>query len=171
MKVQDYLTHIDNEEDKPFLRTKLLDVNMRLFNSSTEYSDIVRACARYVVDLAGTTMDGYKKPHGMSGANLGIPFNIIAYVKNRNEEDEEVVLMINPKILHATATKQIVMSNCGSIRLEEPIPVERAAGVLVSWYNYFGKKQQGVFRRGDGGFTIQHEIDHNLGVLITDRAV
>jgi hypothetical protein len=31
-----------------------------------------------------------------------------------------------------------------------------------------GEVQSYRFHRKDGGFTIQHEVDHNLGILITD---
>lgn len=171
MRVEDYLTHIDNVEDVPFLKTKLLDVNMRLFKSSPKYRVIVGYCCKYIAALAVTTMRGYKKPHGMSGANAAIPYNIIAYVRNRGMEDEEAVIMINPKVVHASVCVSTVMSNCGSIRLPEPIPVKRAMDVDITWFDEEGIKHSGRFYQGSGGFTLQHEIDHNLGILITDRQV
>jgi peptide deformylase len=168
MKAENYFTHIDT--DPIYLRTKLLDVNMRLFKTSPDYQQIVLDCCAYIKCMALMKMDDYKSPHGMSGANLAIPFNIIAVVRKRGTSKSYAEIMINPTILHAEGKDEVIaMSNCGSIRLDEPIPVKRHAGVLVSWYTEEGKRLQGVFRREDGGFTIQHEIDHNNGVLITDR--
>ena len=31
-----------------------------------------------------------------------------------------------------------------------------------------GVEKEGIFGRDNGSFTIQHEVDHNLGILITD---
>jgi peptide deformylase len=171
MKVEDYLTHIDNPEDVPYLKRPLFDVNMRLFHGNYEYKNIVLHCCEHIKHLARTTLDGYKKPHGMSGANVGIPFNIIAHVVNRNMYNESVHVMINPRIIFKTKDTQITRTNCGSIRLKEPIFVERNSGVLVEWFDVTGQWKQGVFRKTNNGFTIQHEIDHNLGILITDREV
>src|SRR5688572_4592509 len=137
--IADHITHISNEEDLPFLRTKLFDVNMRLFHSSEEYREIIKYCCSHIQWLALDEMEGYKKPHGMSGANAGIPFNIIAVVRNRDKENEYCQIMINPKII-GHSTKQVeTESNCGSIRLENPIKILRWYEVRVQWYDTEGK--------------------------------
>lgn len=169
LKIEDHITHIDNPEDLPFLKTKLFDVNMRLFNSSEKYRDIIMWCCEYIQFLAMTEMEGYKKPHGMSGANAGIPFNIIGIVENRGEENESCHIMINPKIIGHSVKMEETSSNCGSIRLEKSIKVMRWHEIRITYYDTDGNFTESVFGRKQGGFTIQHEIDHNLGILITDR--
>lgn len=169
MKVENYITHIDNPADEPYLKSTLFDVNMRLFNNNPTYRRIVQGCCNYLAKLASTTMEGYKKPHGMSGANIGIPFNIIAIVKNRNRATERVDVMINPYIVDRSAEITLAMSNCGSIRLPEPVPVFRNNEVTVEWYDINGVLNTATFTREEGAFTIQHEVDHNNGILITDR--
>jgi peptide deformylase len=169
MKVEDYLTHIDNSEDVQYLKGKAFPVNMRLFRTSPEYKAIVLQCCEYIKKLALTKMDGYKKPHGMSGANLAIPFNIIAFVANRGTEYETAEIMINPTVESYSEKKVKTRSNCGSIRLTEPIEITRFQSVRVSWYDENGVLRIATLDREHGGFTIQHEIDHNLGILITDR--
>jgi peptide deformylase len=169
MKHSDYITHIKNEEDIPFLKSKLFDVNMRLFETSARYRFLILDMCRYIRWLAEKEKEGYKKPHGMSGANAGLPFNIIGIVRNRNHNDEKVEIMINPKILEAGGGKTFVKSNCGSLTLPKPIDVWRYDKVKVGWFNMDGQYKEADFGREHEGFTIQHEIDHNLGILITDK--
>lgn len=171
MKIENEVTHIDNIQDHDYLKKELFWVNMRLFNSSISYKNLVLSACERIELLCSTTMDGYKKPHGMSGANAGIPWNIICYVKNRGKENESYETMINPHIIDDNGEVIETISNCGSIRLKEPIKVIRQSRVHVVWHNVKGIECNGWFSRNNGGFTIQHEIDHNLGILITDRAV
>jgi peptide deformylase len=168
MKIEHFVTHIDTAEDVPYLRNELFDVNMRLFKSSAPYRRIVQGCCRYLEQLALTEMEGYKRPHGMSGANIGIPFNIIAVVKNRNMESRSCMIMLNPKIVNYSKATVESYSNCGSIRLKEPIVVKRSENVTVEWFDIDGKPCKKAFTRAEGSLTIQHEVDHNLGILITD---
>ena len=129
---------------------------------SPQYYHIIEGISGYIKMLATTEREGYKKPHGFSGANAGIPLNIIALA------DGEV--MLNPKILDHhldTLGTVITESNCGSLMLDRPISIRRYAGITFEFYDVYGK------RHIKSGFypTVQHEIDHNNGILITDRKV
>lgn len=168
MNVNNFLTYIKNQEDVPYLRNRLLDVNMRLFKSSPNYRRIVQSCCKYLQHIATADLEGYSKPFGMSGANVGIPFNIIAVVRKRNTSAEYADVMINPSIVDKSKDTVLTRSNCGSIRLPESINVKRYTSVTVTWYDINGELHKREFGRADGGFTIQHEIDHNDGILITD---
>lgn len=156
MRHEDYCTLLRNEADHDILTRKLFDVNMRLFGSSAWYRSIVLQCADYILWCAQTKKEGYPKPKGFSGANAGIPFNIIATAEGR--------VMINPEITRGNV-ERVVTSNCGSLLLPTPIRVRRSAYVIVEYYD-----KKGV-RHAESGFlpTVQHEIDHNQGILITDR--
>lgn len=169
-KHSDYITHIDNEEDKPFLKSKLLNVNMRLFKTSLEYKTIILQQCEYLKMLVLTKMDGYKKPHGMSAANAGLTFNIITICINRGKKEEYAQVMINPRIVHKSKETILTSSNCGSIVLKEPIKVRRSTNIEVHYFNELGIELKEEFYRQNGAFTIQHEVDHNNGVLITDIA-
>ena len=107
--------------------------------------------------------ENYPKLAGLSGANIGIPFNIIAVSKN-----DEIICMLNPSIVKMSKQTRIVSSNCGSLNLREKISVSRREWVDVSYYDIFGRHNQERFTIANGGATIQHEIDHNRGVLIID---
>jgi peptide deformylase len=61
-----------------------------------------------------------------------------------------------------------VKSNCGSILLKEPIKIKRFKRISVAWYDVNGNYHMEDFK-GQVACTIQHEIEHNLGILITDK--
>lgn len=168
-KHDDFITYIKNKEDIPYLRTNLLNANMRLFKTSAPYREIILQCCSYIRFLALTEMNGYKKPHGMSGANAAIPFNIIGIVRNRGQKDEYCQIMINPHIIEYLGDEVLSESNCGSIRLEKPINVRRRESVFMEYYDETGQGYRSPFTRAQESFTIQHEVDHNKGILITDK--
>lgn len=163
----DYVTHMDNVEDQDILTRKLFDVNMRLFNTSYKYRKIILEICDYIKWNCYTEKEGYKKPHGFSGANAGISFNIIAYNANHN-----TVVMINPVITKYYGDTIISESNCGSLTLNNPIEVERSEFIDISYYDEQGKfKELKRVDRRNCGLTIQHEVDHLNGILIYDREV
>jgi peptide deformylase len=167
-KHSDYVTHINNKEDEIYLRKEHFPVNMRLFNTSLEYKNIILSQCEYIKDHCLQTKEGYKKPHGMSSANLGLSFNIIGITKNRNTKQEYCQIMINPIITNLGGNEIEAISNCGSLTLKDPIKLYRHELVQVLYFDIDGNKNENWFNRKDGSFTIQHEIDHNLGILITD---
>jgi len=165
----DDLTYIKNEEDLVYLHTKLFPVNIRLLKSSIIYKQLILQCCKMISDYALTTLEGYSKPFGMSGANLAIPFNIIGIVMNRGKDNEFVDILLNPEIIRTGKYKIPTKSNCGSIRLESSINISRWQYITVKWYDLSGTIHVRQFSPQQGSFTIQHEIDHNNGILITDR--
>lgn len=157
-KHSDYCTHIKNPEDRDILKRKLFDVNLRLMESSPEYAKIVKACADYILWNQVTEKEGYTKPRGFSGANAGIPFNIIAVGGE---------VMINPRIVDwSPGNYTTAESNCGSLTLPDPILIRRHSRVEVTYIKPSG---HGPIRRFGYFPTVQHEVDHNNGILITDR--
>jgi peptide deformylase len=169
MNISDYLTHVDNKEDTVFLKSVLFDVNIRLFNSNPIYRAVVAASCNLIRFAALNKMDGYKLPHGMSGANVGVPFNIIGIVKNRGTKNAYCQIMINPKIKQYLGELIETDTNCGSIRLEKPIKIKRYESVHIEYFDESRKRKGEVINRYNGSFTVQHEVDHNLGILITDK--
>ena len=153
----DYCTLLANPEDEDILTRRLFDVNLRLMKTSSEYREIVTKAAKYILWGSMTEKEGYKKPHGFSGANAGIPWNIIAVGDK---------VMLNPHIIR-TKGSQISLSNCGSLLLDHPIKIMRHAHVCIEYWDLVGDRHliEGYLP------THQHEIDHNLGTLIIDLAV
>jgi peptide deformylase len=106
--------------------------------------------------------------YGISCANLGMAYNIIGFGTEGNRKR----FLINPEIIDAekielTTTK----SNCGSLHLKEKIPVNRPKWVTVRFYDINGELHEETFTGKTGGYTVQHEIDHCNGILITDRFI
>lgn len=162
---KDYITHIDNLADRDVLTRKLFDVNMRLFSTSPEYKQLVLQVCSYIADLLANPCEGYTKPKGMSGANIGVPFNIIGIATADKPQ-----VMINPRITRTYGSMVSASSNCGSLTLPAPITIKRHEFIDVEYYDTEGSKH--ILKkvgREHHGFTIAHEVDHNLGLLITDR--
>lgn len=120
---------------------------------------MVKKAAIYIGELATSTREGYKTPHGYSGANAGIPWNIIALADG--------TIMINPRITWHSEARKTSLSNCGSLTLKKPIKIWRYANVRGEYFDIQGNPStfEGYLP------TVQHEIDHNNGILITDRRI
>lgn len=169
MKHSDCITHLNNKEDLVYLKSKHFPVNMRLFKTSPKYKEIILQQCAYIRDLCLYEKEGYKKPHGMSSANAGLAFNIIGFMRHRNTPDEYCQIMINPVITKYSGELVTSLSNCGSLTLDESISVKRFSDIQVEYYDEDGVFHTRYFPRTKGSLTIQHEIDHNQGILITDR--
>jgi len=167
-KHEDYITHINNSEDNVYLKSKHFPVNMRLFQTSPEYKNIILQQCNYIRELCLDVKEGYKKPHGMSSANAGLAFNIIKITKNRLQDNEYCKILINPRIVEYMGDLVETTSNCGSITLENSIKLKRSSEIIVNYFDEKGNEFVELFTRETGAFTIQHEVDHNLGILITD---
>lgn len=163
-----------SKEDE-VLHKKGFDVNMNLFKTSPRYKGIISFIINHMWDLLRINFPDYGKIRGISGANVGVPFNIVAIKVTEGAEkscggkkEGSTFFMINPRITSKSRETKTVRSNCGSIRLPKKIGVKRHEWIRVVYYDTMGKRRIGKFD-GSFGSTIQHEIDHNLGVLITDK--
>lgn len=161
--IKDYLVQ-NQESDDQSLHNKLLNVNIRLFTSNKKYSGIIVLIIDYMKKLLATNFSDYSNLRGISGANIGIPINIIGFVNTKGK----VIIMINPFIKEYSNKKQTVSSNCGSIVLSKAIKVERSYNITVDYHNEGGRLCIKSFE-GRDSFVIQHEVDHNNGILIIDR--
>jgi peptide deformylase len=154
----------DKEDDDDMLHHKLFDVNIRLFNTNKKYRKLILKIVSYMKRVAKKKFKDYSAAKGISGANVGIPFNIIG-VKG---EDKKWDFFLNPIYIKRSKEKKVVKSNCGSLCLKEPIKVKRHVWVKVEYYDLGGTKKLNIFD-GRYGYTVQHEVDHNVGILIADK--
>ena len=154
----------NSESNNDILHRKLFDINIRLFNINKKYRKLILNTVSYIEKVAKKRFKDYTKAKGISGANVGIPFNIIGVLNKNNKWD----FFLNPKFLKKSTKKEITKSNCGSLLLEEPIKVKRHKWIELEYYNLEGEKKTQYFD-GQYGRTVQHEVDHNNGILITNR--
>lgn len=88
--------------------------------------------------------------------------------KERDSEDAEDLVFINPEIVKTSRKKELMEEGCLSVRGFYG-KVNRAIRATITAYDEHGKK----FERGAGGLMaqiFQHEIDHLDGVLFDDKA-
>lgn len=152
-----------SESEDDCLTRLLFNVNMRLFKSNKKYRKIILKVCDYMEEVMNQEYCDYPKLAGLSGANISIPFNIIAVAQER-----DILILINPTIVQMSKQTRILHTNCGSLRLPAKYPVVRREWVDVSYYDVSGKHHQRRFTLEENGATVQHEIDHNKGILITD---
>jgi peptide deformylase len=165
--IEDYLTQVSNDSsEESVLRRKLFQVDLRLFNSSLGYRMLVLSSINYMRAVMNLEFENYPEIQGISGANVGIPFNVIGVKKVKGRRGP--LFMINPRVVSESKKKTEVVTNCGSVNLKRPVKVKRSDWVVVSYYDEDGNFVSGETFRGREGNTVQHEIDHNLGTLITD---
>ena len=165
MNIKKYMLQI-KEKQNDMLVNKLYDISIRLYKCNREYNKFINGAVDYMKNLMHVDFDNYPIVKGISGANVGIPFNIVII-----EQDGGLLIMLNPKIIKKSKKQIEALSNCGSINLSKKIVTLRHEKVTVEYYNLSGKKITETFLKKDKGLTIQHEIDHNLGITILDRQV
>lgn len=162
--------------ENDILHRKCFDVNMRLFEASMGYKKVIRLVIEHMHDVITTNFSDYDTVVGISGANVGIPLNIVGLLvpgiqeveETCNSAEGEIFFMINPRIVAKSKEVRTVKSNCGSIRLREKIEIERHEWVEVEFRDEEGRSRKEKFE-GAFGSTLQHEIDHNMGILIVDK--
>lgn len=173
-----YLTQINiSGEDADILHNKVQNVNTRLLNSNSNYREIIEEIIKFMTKMLETKFDDYSTLKGMSGANVGIPLNIIA-IKATTDKGlpkspikhifPKIISFINPIITRHSKKFTIVQSNCGSVNLTEPIKISRYDWIDVEYFTLEGLRKLERYEK-PMSFTIQHEVDHNHGVVITDK--
>lgn len=156
----------NGEKDDDCLHRPGFDINTRLFEKNKEFNKLIHRIIDYMKMTLCIDFKDYNKLKGISGANIGIPFNIVAVLHNGIIE-----VFINPSIRKASRSKTTVLSNCGSINLPKAIHVGRHAWIQVKWMDTEGRDHKRYFTVSSDdriAGTLQHEIDHNQGVLIID---
>ena len=130
--VTDYIVqdNLIEGEYKEYLHRSLFDVSIRLYHSSKPYKCIVDGALNYLSSMFLKKFSDYPRIKGVSGANLAVPFNIIAI----KQQTGDTLVMINPKIRIQEGKIRKVNSNCGSLVLDEPIEVIRSAEIEIEYY-------------------------------------
>lgn len=170
MSIKDFVAQDNNSLEHDVLNRKLFDVNIRFFRNNEQYRGIILDICNYMAVAMEKSFDDYPYVSGISGANLHIPFNIIAY-RDGGKKKGKPVIMINPVVIGKSKETRTIESNCGSLILKEKIKVERNEEVTVKYWDISGKSKTETFTLSNGGGTIQHEIEHNMGVLITTKSM
>jgi peptide deformylase len=171
MRITDYLVQEfdENEYDKTILHKPVFPVNMRLFKTSPFFRQLIMDIINYMDSHLNMTSfeDSTGAPMGISGAKLGVPWNIIGY-KNKGKNK----FCINPKITRYSADKIETDTNCGALRLKANIKVLRANLIDIEYFDLRGQRTiEKNIGRYEGGFIIQHEVEHNFGICINDKEI
>lgn len=168
MKISDHLVQLftDDESDRTVLTKECTPVNMRLYRANQSYRDVILVIVRYMDEHLRTKFDDYPEPRGIAAPNLGFPLRIIGYRKKTGENQ----FCLNPKITWCSQHVVQTQTNCGSLRLQQPANVERYNSIDLEYYDLDGiLTRKPSLARGEGSFTIQHEVDQINGITIINR--
>jgi peptide deformylase len=115
---------------------------------------------RLILEMA-KTMEA-EKGVGLAAPQVGSDLRICTI-----QADDDVYVLINPKIKSSSRKKDIFEEGCLSFP-GKFFPVERAIKVKVQARDAEGRKMK---IKADGLFArvLQHEIDHLDGILVIDR--
>jgi len=169
MKIAEMLVQ-DGEEHDGILHKESMPINIRLFKENKAYYHLIYHIVKHMKSVAKCKFEDYPEIQGVSGANVGIPFNIVIIAHKDGHN-----VFLNPEIVAKSKELVKCMSNCGSVNLLEKVKVMRHRWVRVKYYDMSGYPITFTSRIGDTEpvpcATLQHEIEHNLGILITDKEV
>ena len=101
---------------------------------------------------------------GLAATQIGILRRVFVFARG---EDDEVVAVVNPQIVHRTSETETDDEGCLSLQ-GVVAPVERAVGVRLEALDEHGRAVD-YDLEGFPARTVQHELDHLDGVLILDR--
>lgn len=155
----------NGQPDDACLHRPGFNVNVEMFRKNKRYNKIILGIIDYMILSLNTTFENYNPLKGISGANIGIPLNIVIVSDGGNR------IFINPVITDASATKMTISTNCGSVNLSESIEKKRHTWIKIKWIDVKGilrKEKFAIKESKRMTLTLQHEIDHNKGILITD---
>lgn len=135
-----------------FLRTKTQEVK--------DFKD--PKLTRLVSDMA-KTMEA-EKGVGLAAPQVGSDFRICTA-----KVDNNLFILINPKIYFSSRKKEIFEEGCLSFP-GKFFPVERPVKVKIKARNLSGKKVK-IKAEGLLSRVLQHEVDHLNGILVIDRVI
>lgn len=170
MKIADQLVQLfmEGEFDTTVLTRESFPVNMRLYKSNPSYRKVILEIVRVMDEHLHSHFEDYADPRGVAAANLGFPFRIIGFRMKPNQNQ----FCLNPKIVHKSPHTVQTQTNCGSLRLAEPVTVERYATIDLEYYDLEGNSvTRRSIARHEGGFTIQHEVEQVNGRVICHNKV
>lgn len=92
---------------------------------------------------------------------------VVSLLKNRDDENFQTVMMINPEILEHSTECEIEWEWCLSVPGENG-EVERFLSIKLRYIDE-NKKQRIILLSWVSARIVQHEIDHLNGILFTDK--
>jgi peptide deformylase len=150
------------------LRDILILPDKRLRLVCEPVKTIDREIKTLVADMFETM---YEAPGiGLAAIQVGVPRRVVTMdlaKKEKEEEEKEPRVFINPEILWTSEEKAIYEEGCLSIP-EFYEEVERPTKVRVKYLDLDGREQE-LEASGLLATCLQHEIDHLNGVLFIDH--
>jgi peptide deformylase len=138
--------------------------NPTLRKKSKEVTDFGDKLKELVADMADTMYDA--PGAGLAAPQIGVLQRIVIMDVSPKDEENQLIVMINPEILHGEGS-QVDVEGCLSV-VDYTAKVKRFDKIKVKTQNMEGEESE---FEAEGWFSrvIQHELDHINGVLFIDH--
>jgi peptide deformylase len=146
---------VTDAADRKILQTPSIDINLK-----------DEALPLLIDRLYATVMDTLNPGVGIAAPQVGINKNIV-WVQRFDKPGEPFEVYLNPKITWRSALLRKGREGCLSIP-DLSGEVLRNYTIQLTYYDRYGKHHEEMIE----GFTaviFQHEADHLMGILFTDR--
>lgn len=140
--------------DNPILRKKSVEVK--------QFDVGLKKFGREMKDVMADA-----KGLGLAAPQVGQNIRMILVTLGYQTDREQVVTMVNPRIVKESAERECAEEGCLSLPGQYQ-KVERASGVQVEFFDLDGGRMV-LDLDGLDARVVQHEIDHLEGVLFVDR--
>lgn len=121
-------------------------------------------------DLTNTMFETMHKYGGLglSANQVGLPFNMFVMGGHPEIEKGMKLVCFNPVIIHSSKEEILLKEGCLTFPFVF-LSIKRPRKIVAKYEDEFGALQEGHF---DGYFSriFQHEYDHMLGRLFTEKA-
>lgn len=136
-----------------------------LSQPTTPVQNITEETQKLIGQMAATM---YAAPGvGLAAIQVGVDQSILIYDVAPKDQERELHVLINPRIIHTEG--ETISENEGCLSVPDlRSDVKRAAAVIVEGFDRDGKPVR--LERDDFlAIVLQHEIDHLNGILFLDR--
>lgn len=138
----------------------------KILESPTQEVDNIDGELQAMIDNMGNTM--YHAPGiGLAAIQVGIDKSLLVYDISPPDEDRQLNVLINPKIISKEGQQLSENEGCLSVP-DFRANIKRAAHVLVEGVDRHGTPRR-IEAEGLLAIVLQHEIDHLNGTLCIDH--
>lgn len=168
MKIENKNIIKDND---PLIREKSKPVKLPLSKEDKELAEALLAHVQRSQDSEIAEAEELRPAVGIAAIQIGVQKQILAISIPYEEEESEVFVLANPKIVSYSTQKSYLANGEGCLSVAEAHEgiVPRSARIKIRAYDCINEEEVEIRAEGYEAIVLQHEIDHFSGVLFYDH--
>ncbi len=141
---------------------------------SKEDKELALSLLKYVQDSQDEEIakaNNMRPAVGIAAIQLGIKKQLIAICIPYEDDEPEIFVLANPRIVSHSLTQAYLKGGEGCLSVDEPHEgyVPRAARIKVRGYDCIAEEEVEIRAEEYPAIVLQHEIDHFKGILFYDH--